>query len=266
MTTLADDVRARLTTDPILASKVREAQKFVIDTSLLDAITGRTPGEIDETAHFARLPFPGTWFEYSFWENGVRRRVGALCGQVPGSAGSAFLLTAITWESDSPRLKIIGRRIWVDVVDPGVIHFRAENTYEALTGEMGDLGVSQETDLLLMQIARIMIGAMIFLAAKHGARSESYRPDDKLQRVREKDGKPPLYSYARLKIDLGPARETVPRNGLGGLRGPMRGHTVRGHMMHTRAGGLVWRRPHIRGDLARGFVVKRYELYGGPPA
>ena len=175
-------------------------------------------------------------------------------------------MTFASRTSDAHQTEVMVRLLRVDLADPGVIHFQAEG----LAGMPPPVFPStpetvRTTDLILMGMARTMIGALMFLAARGGARSETVRPDDRLQRARLKNDKPPLYSYARLRIDVGKPEREPGLAGPGGARSPVRGHTVRGHMMRCRK-GLVWRRPHIRGDLSRGFVVKTYDLAGSPEA
>ena len=261
---LADDLRAHGLVDPDLSRHVLEAQKFVIDPTLLDAVAHLRPAEIDATAYLARLPFPMTWIEYQFHEGGDHRRVGVLCHQVAGSAGTAFWMTTISRLAVDHETRVVARRLRVDVVDPGVIHFQGEGIVYPLAVTNHETGNAEVTDIRNAGIARIILGALIFLAARGGARSETVHHDARLQRSREKVGKPPLYSYARLRIDVSRSPSEPSEDHSHGARTPMRGHTVRGHLMHTRAGLLVWRRPHIRGDIARGFVVKTYDLTGSP--
>lgn len=271
--TLADELRVHRPTDqPPILRDIFEAQKFVVDPTLLDLVRAQSMEVIQEGAQFVRLPYPLTWIEYTFREHGDRRAVGGLCRQKPGSSGGVFTLHVVSRLADTLQTEIVDRRVLCDLTDPGVIHFEAGGSDytvhppDAFKFERRGLGaranpIEEQTDLLMLGIAHVLIGSLMFLAARGGARVEPVHHDVALQRSRAKAGKPPLYSYARLRIDVAKHTTTTEPTGPGGgaARSPMRGHTVRGHFKTIR-GRLCWWKPHIRGDLGRGFVVKTYDL------
>ena len=81
----------------------------------------------------------------------------------------------------------------------------------------------------------------------------------KLNRARIKRGKPPLFTHKVLKITH--RRMTRP-GGTDAERGnytPMRQHFCRGHFK-SRATGVFFWHPHLRGDPKRGKIEKDYEL------
>jgi hypothetical protein len=293
MATFADRLIARPPTFVALRAQIVESQKFQIAPDLLALIRDLPAQAIQDGAQFCRLPFPTTWFEFTTPSSPPDGKVyvGAICRQVLGSEGRRFEMFAFSgtekgrvpagdgyainhqhvppkWRDD------VGSnpyRLTVDMVDPGVIHMDLAPSphmepHHIEAFEQTPASGLKVTQTSLMGVAHVVVGALMFMAAKDGARAEFIQHDAKLQRSRAKAGKLPLVSFHRLRIDL-PAHERERPAGQGhGDRTPMRGHSVRGHFVHASGNRLWWRRPHIRGDLSRGFVVKRYDLHGSPPA
>jgi hypothetical protein len=269
MTTFADELRALGNADlDAFHRAIFEAQKFVIDPTLLDLVRMRHIREIQAGAQFVRMPFPSTWIEYSFRDSDERVKVGALCRQVPGSNGSAFRLNMLS-RTGAGQVEFIPREALVDMADADVIHFEMgyspfaspEAVAILRENEPGE-GFARKHDTTVMSVTHVLIGALMFLAARGGARTESVKHDAALQRSRERSGKAPLYSYSRLRIDVSKHEQDAERQAheqASGPRAAMRGHAVRGHFKIIK-GRSWWWRPHIRGDLKQGFVVKTYDL------
>jgi hypothetical protein len=88
----------------------------------------------------------------------------------------------------------------------------------------------------------------------------------KLNKARSKRGAPALLDFTEVNAALfaQPVRED---SGPGANnRTAIRLHHVRGHFVR-RSDSIFWRRPHLRGDIARGLAparVTRLSMYGGP--
>jgi hypothetical protein len=80
-------------------------------------------------------------------------------------------------------------------------------------------------------------------------------PEDltKLNKARLKRGRPPLFSFSQVRLDLSKVaqRRNAAATGLGG----MRAHLVRGHFK-IRQSGVFWWSPFIRGDTNYGLVQR----------
>jgi hypothetical protein len=96
--------------------------------------------------------------------------------------------------------------------------------------------------------------------AKGGASVEAGEDRSRLNRARERSGKPALKPFHVLKVKVGSGKSGAPLAGENAHR-DLRRHVVRGHFK-ARKSGLYWWSPHMRGDLAKGFAAKRYDLTG----
>jgi hypothetical protein len=74
---------------------------------------------------------------------------------------------------------------------------------------------------------------------------------ERLNRQRERKGKPPLLDYTTIRIKL--SRTMTARAGAAGERSPSRMHVVSGHFK-VRKSGVYWWSDHARGDPTQGVV------------
>jgi hypothetical protein len=102
------------------------------------------------------------------------------------------------------------------------------------------------------------LAVLALLNAKNGASSTFTPAPAALNRSRLKAGKPPLVDYHQLTLRIGP-HDRQGRSPAASDRQGMRAHTVRGHFKIRRT-GVYWWRPFIRGEVADGFVGKRYKV------
>lgn len=95
-----------------------------------------------------------------------------------------------------------------------------------------------------------------FLTALHcvNVQRAETKPDDKLQRARQKRGKQPLFSYWTLQLD-GRHEGGSP---LGGTHDSPRVHLRRGHPRQFKPGLYTWVQPHMVGNAYAGMVHKDY--------
>ena len=92
------------------------------------------------------------------------------------------------------------------------------------------------------------------------AEKETVRADAKLNRAREKRGKPPLLDYHVIRLSRRERAAPLPRDDDGERkhRSP-RLHFVRGHWRHYDS-HKTWIKWHLRGDPDLGFIDKHYRL------
>jgi hypothetical protein len=81
----------------------------------------------------------------------------------------------------------------------------------------------------------------------------------RLNKARNKSGKPPLFEHKILKIARRQVRRVYPDGKKDSNHAPMRGHFVRGHFKARKSGIFFWH-PFLRGDLHRGTIDKDYQL------
>lgn len=79
----------------------------------------------------------------------------------------------------------------------------------------------------------------------------------KLDRSRVRRRKAPLFSHQTVSLAFNAIQESDHRSRDGS---PPRAHFVRGHFKSLPRIGLTWWNPHLRGDMARGFVDKDYSV------
>jgi hypothetical protein len=103
------------------------------------------------------------------------------------------------------------------------------------------------------------MATLALLNAKGGAEVHPGEDRTRLNAARAKAGKPSLKPFHVLKIDVG-ARAAPHASSAPSPREHPRAHMVRGHFKHCKHGGLRWWRPFVRGDLAKGFADKSYEV------
>jgi hypothetical protein len=101
------------------------------------------------------------------------------------------------------------------------------------------------------------LGALALVNARNGVESEHVPAPVRLNRARQKAGKPALVEYHQLTLRVGHRGRREP--GESHAPGHMRAHTVRGHFKVRRT-GIFWWQPFMRGDLAEGFTGKRYKV------
>lgn len=127
-------------------------------------------------------------------------------------------------------------------------------------------------DSLLLSELRIALGkragmlwyATTLLSCKN-VEHEKIQRDQKLQKARQRKGKPPLKDYYVLNVVL-PQTKASGIGVAGGIK--KRFHTVRGHPADYTEGkglfgkfhGIYWIPAHARGDKNEGNIAKRYDL------
>jgi hypothetical protein len=90
--------------------------------------------------------------------------------------------------------------------------------------------------------------------------TETVAPDlSRLNKARAKRGVLPLYEHKVLHIARRQVKRVYAEGERRGDHAPMREHFCRGHFKTRKTGIFFWH-PHLRGDAARGKIVKEYEL------
>jgi hypothetical protein len=84
-------------------------------------------------------------------------------------------------------------------------------------------------------------------------RTETVEAPAALNKKRQRNGKPPIYSYKTLVLRPSAAQ----REDQGGTHESPRIHLRRGHIKHRKTGDFWWQ-PHVVGDRTRGVVMKDY--------
>lgn len=96
--------------------------------------------------------------------------------------------------------------------------------------------------------------------------TEKHEAPERLNKKRQKAGKPPLFSYHTLAVKV-PGESTASKSGAKtGIT--QRLHLCRGHFKHFtkdkplfgKLEGLYWWQPHVRGEKKKGVVMKDYHL------
>ncbi len=108
------------------------------------------------------------------------------------------------------------------------------------------------------------IQAFLSILSCKNIKTELETPDEKIQKKRAAKGKLPLVSFYTLKIQNIRHSHEATQSGLWSNRV----HFCRGHMREYTADaplfgkitGRFWVGPHVRGDKAKGIIVKDYEV------
>jgi len=95
-------------------------------------------------------------------------------------------------------------------------------------------------------------------------RQVEHPPSNALNAARKKKGKPPIYSYRTLVVDLNRTPEAS--GPTGGTHSSPRVHLRRGHLRQFQAGRWTWVQPHAVGNKSLGVVHKDYAVKRKRPA
>lgn len=167
----------------------------------------------------------------------------------------------LPYDSCMFELKIGGRRVacYCDDNDWKVIFISIKGGWVA--GEITDehflrRGGGPSRDIVENQIRAICIALDAEVAVK-----ETVRADEKLNRSREKRGKPPLLDYHVIRLARRERAAPLPSGDDDGERKHRspRLHFVRGHWRHYDS-HKTWINWHLRGDPDLGFIDKHYRL------
>jgi hypothetical protein len=273
-----------------------KAQKFVLDRSIGEVAGDMPRPAVRDVLPFCRLPFPICWIEIAQQDrpffadafvhgpnhSGGRTfqplRVGILCEQKDDNPQRFWATLAWTYSVadqlaqglDSPvSICPAGVSIHCDEFDhelgePFHLTMMVAPYWRATMARIID------TDPKLAETLAhnsnhdwagepwFWLAVLALLNAKNGASSTFTPAPAALNRSRLKAGKPPLVDYHQLTLRIGP-HDRQGRSPAASDRQGMRAHTVRGHFKIRRT-GVYWWRPFIRGEVADGFVGKRYKV------
>jgi hypothetical protein len=124
---------------------------------------------------------------------------------------------------------------------------------------MRAMTADDDMESVLPEFYRLALGAIrTALCAMKCVNIErvEHKPDEKLQKAREKRGKKPLFSFWTLAITIPNATDA--RNERGGTHSSPRLHLRRGHPREYRPGLFCWVQPHAVGNKKLGIVHKDY--------
>jgi hypothetical protein len=275
---------------------LRDAQKFVIDRSIGEVAGDMPRDAVRDALPFCRLPYPTCWLEIAqqdrpFFAEAFTRgpnhsggkvyqpvRVGILCeqqGDNPQRFWATLAWTYTVADQLAQQLQTpvsicpMGVSIWCDTADPDLDEPFLLTLEIAPYWRRGMALIARDVPQLLPTLKRnadhdwagepwFWLAVMALLNARNGASSEFRPAAPRLNRAREKAGKPALVDYHQLTLRVGP-HDHARGQERGASRDAMRAHTVRGHFK-IRKTGIYWWRPFIRGDVAGGFAGKRYKV------
>ena len=113
----------------------------------------------------------------------------------------------------------------------------------------------------LSQEALAAVDLCLSLGVDNGIEQfDSVAAPTKLNRKRERKGKPPLYEYKILRLPGGGGPRKAHGPSQGTHHASPRFHLRRGHLRRLRSGKVTWVRPTSVGDRTRGAVEKAYDL------
>lgn len=223
-------------------------ERFVNETLIImsDAVCFDM-GNIDEMIESPeqyrtfRLPFPICWFEIVLSNGDIR---GYLAREFSGEGN---------WDSyflQFERCK--GETAWRCTAHfgtredgTGVVKIKKETCGFEQTGQG--------------RAVRNLLHIFLGLLNTPGLQPVEVKPSLKLQRKREKRGKPPIFSTWTLGVEL-PKKNNKQNSGMGGTTGKkLRLHLNRGHMRRVnRQGDVRYIDPYLAGDKGLGVIQKDY--------
>lgn len=109
---------------------------------------------------------------------------------------------------------------------------------------------------LLLWLADTVLVVLTALNTKGALNQKQMTHSEKLQKARQKAGKPRLADYTLVTINLTNSTETIDR---GGTHNSPRAHIVRGHFKKIKE-KLHWWGSFMRGDATKGFVTHDYKV------
>jgi len=263
---------------------LKAAQKFALASDFALAADGLVENisELVKVAPFCRLPYPITWIEFAHrdrkhWSDApmhypelqhAPHRVGFLCEAEDDSLGR-FKVT-LHWSLKDFETTAQNRNnasmmaVRYDVLRPGVkLTDWIDLTLAPFGMDIQGEAAKAFGHLLRSDWAgeiRYLFAVLGLLNARNATESE-LRDNTKFNAKRLKHGKAPLASHTVLKIRPAHKPSLIGARSATARSNEIRGHFVRGHFK-TRATGVFWWGPHMRGRLSRGFVDKDYEVAG----
>ena len=283
-----------------LQRAVREAEHFVVDATLARAADGLSKDEVVKAVPHCRVPFERTWIECvhaerpKFCAKPVAeglikpKRVGLLVERADDLETEGLYDLTLVWDCPgdypvaacavSAVANLSGSGLVpaeMNMLDAGLAGtqegrqlpfvFTATRRYSGQSIAMINRHEPELCAQLLMSCIGdwggepwFWMGVLALLNAKNGAAVERGEDRTKLNRKRTQAGKPALQAFHVLTVRLSKGEQATAREG--GTDHPgTRAHMVRGHFK-VRSTGMYWWRPFVRGDLARGFAAKRYEM------
>lgn len=292
---LTDLPQPYLTELILLKRAVAEAEHFVVDPSLAHAADSLSREDVIRVYPFVKPPHERMWIEVAHADrlkfnakpvpDGLikPKRVGLLIEAAADLGKGLYDLTLVWDVPEQPRINACALSAvadfsggkageeWIDKVhlklaDKPLLPFIfTTGRYSRASVET----IAKHDERLCAEMLEKASGdwsgepwfwssVLALLNAKGGAQAVAGEDRTRLNVQRVKSGKLPLAPFHVLRINVGKSAPNIAAHGHGDREGP-RAHMVRGHFK-VRSGGMFWWGPHVRGDLAKGFASKRYDL------
>lgn len=133
---------------------------------------------------------------------------------------------------------------------------------QAVTSLIGEQAVAQveerQANDMMRMFVQFVLPALILLNCRNAVDVETVPAPSKLNKQRQKKGKPPIAEYRAVTVHLSPTRRTVYES-RGGVRNNVRGGLVIGHFK-VRKSGVFWWSPFWRGSPTSTTPPKVYHV------
>lgn len=246
MSRLIDKIKDSISKKKICINPIYELENSYIDRLLENAICfhGNSANNylgMEAGRYCTKVPYPVVWVEFdNQWEDKEVSKFGV------------FLQERGKWLRGSVFVESAGRaflfHVWEIMENGDSLDFRMLPNY----GEVAESGCKES----MQENATL---CAIFLSAINctNVRRVEHKPSRLKQQMRARHGKPPLFSYWTLELDL-----TRPESheSLGGTHASPRVHLRRGHARQYAPGKWCWVQRCTVGDKAKGMVHKDYAV------
>lgn len=247
---------------------------------------------LGSSSKYVRLPYKSCWFEFqdksfTVGETMSVPKRGLLVDEVDGDL---FRVVIANWVEHWRRwvlnpqsyLVLVGRTFGDDLertgkkvaaaaikrgASPNVVDWlMRSNTYPMSATDKLSWGAAMECRADDQRDLYVLNAALLLLNCKN-IETEDNQPPSKLNRKRSKNGKQELFTYKTLVLKL-PSNRQAPHDNTDTADNKTRIHFCRGHFkifsedapLFGKLTGLYWWDPHVRGDKAKGLVVKDYAV------